>query len=447
AASRAAPRGLHTDGEVDEWIARQRAAGTLDVQVVPLDALQDWGTEPGSGNLVHRTGRFFSVLGLDVQQRTGLREIPWDQPIIEQPEVGILGVLAKRIGGVLHFCLQAKEEPGNIGAVQLSPTVQATFSNYTRAHRGAEPPFLALFTAPAPESVVFARLQTEDGSRFLHKSNRNMVVLVGDEVPDEVPGPFLWLTLRQIAQLLRRDNLVNACARSVLSALALPLSLPGGRGPAAGPGAGGADIRETLQWLDDIRAGVHLRVKRIGLNELDEWERDVKGYFSHHEGRYFRLVGLRVSSEHREVRRWDQPIIENAARGIIGLLVRHGAGGLECLLQARPEPGNRPAVQVGPTVQFTPGNYCANPKLPRPFLLEEFSQPGRFPLLLETLQAEEGARFFRECHTHRVLMLPPGTELEPPRGYRWVPEAHLRFLLHLGEQVNSCARSIVGCLL
>lgn len=446
-ASRTAPRGRHSDKAVERWIARQQSAGTLEVQVVPLAALESWKREAATGDFVHKTGRFFSILGLDVLQRAGILELAWNQPIIEQPEVGILGIMARRLDGVLHFCLQAKEEPGNIGGVQLSPTVQATFSNYTRAHRGAEPPYLALFTSPRPGSVIFSRLQTEDGSRFLYKSNRNMIVLAGEEIPEDLPDHFIWLTLRQIAGLLRRNNLVNACARSVLSGLAFPWSLADR--PCPGRARDGADggIRDTLQWLDDMRSEHHLRVKRIGLNELNEWELDAQGCFSHREGRFFRLVGLRVSSESREVRRWDQPIIENAARGIIGLLVRERGGVRECLVQARPETGNRPAVQVAPTVQFTPGNYRRNLRLPRPFLFEEFSRPGRFPVLAETLQAEEGARFFRECHTHRVLMAPAGTDPEAPFGYRWVPEAHLHFLLHLGEQVNSCARSVIGCLL
>ena len=226
--SRESARGMHSDTDVELFIARQCHAGTLQADIVPLEALHDWRREPGTGNVAHQTGRFFSVLGLDVLQRTGLQELAWNQPIIEQPEIGILGILAKRIGGVLHFCLQAKEEPGNIGGVQLSPTVQATFSNYTRAHRGSEPTFLSLFTTAPPEAVIFSRLQTEDGSRFLYKSNRNMIVHGGDEAPVALPDNFIWLTLNQIAALLRRNNLINACARSVLSGVAFPGQSPHG---------------------------------------------------------------------------------------------------------------------------------------------------------------------------------------------------------------------------
>jgi oxidase EvaA len=350
----------------------------------------------------------------------------------------------------MHFCLQAKEEPGNIGGVQLSPTVQATFSNYTGAHGGAVPRFLEHFTAPAPRRVIYARLQTEDGGRFLYKSNRNMIVDAGGDVPLELPDGYIWLTLRQIADLLRRDDLINACARSVLSSLLLAAQ-PGAGGALPGdappPDAAPAGIWDTLQWLDDRRSAAHLLVRRIGLLDLHEWHQDEKGFFSHVEKRFFRIVGMRIASADREVRSWCQPIIENPAPGVIGLLVRHGPGGLELLMQAKVEAGNKSTVQLGPTVQFTPGNYAVPSKQRKPELFDTFVAPTSYRSVHASHQAEEGARFYREHHAHRILAVPDGLDLRLSDDHRWLPLSHVQFLVHLGEQVNSCARSVLACLL
>ncbi|MBJ6800463.1 NDP-hexose 2,3-dehydratase family protein [Geomonas propionica] len=441
-ASRSGGFALHDDTFVDHWIAASRRGCSLNNMLVPLDAVQGWHREPATGNIRHDSGRFFSVMGVHVRHRVGHHHLEWDQPIIEQPEVGILGIVAKYIHGTLHFCLQAKEEPGNVGGVQLSPTVQATYSNYTRAHGGARPLFIEPFIEPDPARRLFARLQTEDGGRFLYKSNRNMIMLAGDELPVELPEGFIWLTLRQIASLIRRDNLVNACTRSILASLA-------GAGSAGRPvtAAGRDGLCDTLQWLDDRRAATHMLTRRIGLNDLREWRLDEKGYFSHVSSAFFRIVGLKVSSQTREVGSWGQPIIENPASGIIGLLLREGPEGTELLMQAKAETGNRTTVQLGPTAQFTQGNYEGNGKLEKPFLFEEFAAPGRFPLVHESRQAEEGARFYREYNLHRILMLPEGAELALPADYRWLTLRQALVLVHLGEQVNSCARSIMSCLL
>jgi len=206
-------------------------------------------------------------------------------------------------------------------------------------------------------------------------------------------------------------------------------------------------LAEVVQWLDDRKALNHILVKRVGLNTLEEWDLDDHGCLSHREGRFFRVIGIDVTSRGREVPMWSQPILDNTETGVIGLLVREQAGQRFLLMQAKVEAGNRSIVQLGPTVQFTPGNYRSNEKLPRPYLFDEFSGHGDFPVLWENRQAEEGARFYQEEHRHRILLLPDGCELSPPPNFRWLTEAQVRFFLHLGEFVNSCARSILACLL
>lgn len=447
---------LHDDIFVDEWLRVVREQASLDTMIVSLNAIDGWKCDPVNGNICHETGRFFCITGVHVRHRVGMEELEWDQPMILQPETGILGILAKEINGVLHFCLQAKEEPGNIGNVQLSPTVQATYSNYTGVHGGARPVFLDQFIDLEKAHLLFAKLQTEDGGRFLYKSNRNMVVIAGDDFSLELPDGFIWLTLRQIIALMKRDNLLNACTRSILSSFlfvfqqpSLGLTLTGNEtiisknlNPDVMSG-----IRATLQWLDDRKAANHILNRRIGLNDLREWNIDGKGFFSNKEGRFFRIVGLRIRSDSREVKSWGQPIIENPAAGVIGLLLRNGENGLELLMQAKAEVGNKTVVQLGPTVQFTQSNYEGSRKLKKPFLFHDFIEENHFPVIHDSCQTEEGARFYREYHRHRILMLPDDVELSVPPDFRWMPLEHVVFLLHLGEQVNSCARSILSCLL
>lgn len=219
ASSRRSEGALHPDAEVDRWIEERRRAARLEARVVPLADLDRWRTHPDSGFLEHDSGRFFSILGVAVRHQLRGRQVTWDQPLIEQPEVGLLGLLVRPIDGLLHLCLQAKEEPGNLGLVQLSPTVQATQSNYTLVHRGKAPLFCELFLEAPRERILFSALQPEDGGRFLRKSNLNMVVCADEGTPLDLPEAFLWVTLRQVARLAGRDNLLNSCLRSLLACL------------------------------------------------------------------------------------------------------------------------------------------------------------------------------------------------------------------------------------
>src|SRR6185503_1634272 len=123
----------------------------------------------------------------------------------------------KRFGGLLHFLMQAKMEAGNISPVQLSPTVQATKSNYTQVHRGRRPPYLDFFLDRSRGRILVDQLQSEQGSFFLRKRNRNMIVETAESVP--VLEDFRWMTLGEIKLMLGFDNLVNMDTRTVVSSI------------------------------------------------------------------------------------------------------------------------------------------------------------------------------------------------------------------------------------
>lgn len=205
-------------------------------------------------------------------------------------------------------------------------------------------------------------------------------------------------------------------------------------------------LGDIIHWLDDEKANNHILQKRVGLNTLKSWRLDKNGYLSHIEGKYFKVVGMKVTSPSREVQTWSQPILDNVGTGIIGLLLKRENNNLYFLMRARAEVGNRHIVQLGPTVEFNPGNYMHNMKLRKPFLFEEFRNPDRFIRVWENRLSEEGGKFYKEEHVHRILMLPEGMELEIPSVYRWISYDQVRFFLHMGEYVNSCARSILACL-
>lgn len=442
-ASRLPGSGRHSDADVAAWVGQQRAQGSLSVRLKPLSELDGWDIDPETGNIRHTSGRFFTLTGIHVRHRYCHREIEWDQPIIDQAEIGILGILVKVLDGVLHFCLQAKEEPGNLHGVQLSPTVQATYSNYTQSHGGRRPLLIDHFLSPDPGKVLYAKLQSEDGGRFLYKSNRNMIVQVDSHELVELPPEFIWLTLAQIGRLLRQENLLHATTRSILCGLLLT------HDSIAPLGSRSFQRRlfATLQWYDDQAAINHFHLKRIGLNALTEWHMTREGIFAHKQNRFFQIIGLHITVAGREVTGgWDQPILSNPEPGIIGLLMRRQKNERYFLMQTKAEPGNRTVIQLGPTVQFTPVNYIDNSKLAKPFLFHEFLHPRNLTLLADSMQAEEGARFYRESHHHRILELPAGMPLDLPAEFHWVSETELRFLLTMGGYINSCARSVLACV-
>ena len=204
-----------------DWFNKKREESDMAVEEIGINDLDKWNIDNDSGNIKHESGGFFEVIGVKVSN-TFDREVGkkgWTQPIIAKNPGGILGIIMKRINGIPHYLLQAKAEPGNIGKLQLSPTLQATTSNLLKAHGGVKPLFAEYFDEENNPNIIYAKWQSEDGGRFHLKSNYNMIVEINDDKELEIPDSFIWITLFQIKQLMKIENFVGPHVRGIISYL------------------------------------------------------------------------------------------------------------------------------------------------------------------------------------------------------------------------------------
>ncbi|ATY12050.1 NDP-hexose 2,3-dehydratase [Amycolatopsis sp. AA4] len=443
--ARAAP---HPDDVVDSlpafraWWAQRCAANRIDVAEAALDDLAGWEFEPDTGNLTHVSGRFFSVAGLE-----GVRggEVVTRQPVICQPEIGILGILVAEHRGVTYCLLQAKAEPGNCNGVQLSPTVQATRSNYTQVHGGRRPPYLEHFAGVATRRIRADAIQSEQGCWFWHKSNRNMIVRAEEPVAAE-PN-FAWLPLRLVRALLTVPNLVNMDTRTVLSGM--PADVPEIRAERAADPFRAALLRSwrgtqalhteraVLSWFASAKAECDEHARTIPLNAVDGWLRGRHEIVDRERSR-FRVVGVRVRAADREVARWAQPMLEPYGTGVATLLVRVFDGVAHLLFQAKPEFGLLDRVELAPTVQA-----LATEPIPD---AERSWWPGHGTVRFDTVLSEEGGRFRNALTRYRIVEVGPEVALTPSPRHRWLAMHQVSALIRHGHYFNVEARTLVSCL-
>jgi len=204
--------------DIIEWFKKKREESDMLVEEIPINDLDKWNVNDVSGDITHESGGFFEVIGVKVSN-TFDREVGkkgWTQPMIANNPGGILGILMKKINDIPHYLLQAKAEPGNIGKLQLSPTLQATTSNLLKAHGGIRPLFAEYFDEPKNAKIIYAKWQSEDGGRFHLKSNYNMIVEVDENEDIDIPDSFIWVTLFQIKQLLKIENFVGPHIRGII---------------------------------------------------------------------------------------------------------------------------------------------------------------------------------------------------------------------------------------
>lgn len=124
---------------IQNWVDEKNRLLRVDVNKISLKDCGDWFYDYTRGVIRNSKGSFFSISGI---QEFYNEKLVKEQPIIIQNEIGFLGIICKIIDGVLNFLMQAKIEPGNINKVQISPTIQATKSNFTQKHGGRQPAYL-----------------------------------------------------------------------------------------------------------------------------------------------------------------------------------------------------------------------------------------------------------------------------------------------------------------
>ncbi len=416
--------------DVAGWLEARKRACPARVRPIPFAELDGWSFAPDTGDLRHRSGRFFSVEGLHVIRPDG----EWQQPIIMQPEIGILGILAKEFDGVLHFLMQAKMEPGNPNLVQLSPTVQATRSNYAKAHGGAAVRYLDYFLLPDRDRVLTDVLQSEHGSWFYRKRNRNMIIEVEGDVP--LDDDFRWFTLGQIGALLHTDNLVNMDVRTVLASV-----------PVASRERGAlSSDADLLSWFTGERARQDIRARPIPLRQVAGWHRE-DHRIRHADHRFFRVVAVAVEGAGREVSSWTQPLFEPVGRGIAGLAYRLFDGVPHLLVQARVEGGFLDTAELGPTVQCVPANYAHLPAAQRPRFLDLMLDAPASRIRYAAVHSEEGGRFRNAESLYTIVETDESTTpTAAPPGYHWITPGQLNWMARHSRYVNVQARSLLAAL-
>lgn len=439
--------------EIMPWFWSRRDAHEFVIEQIPFSAMDRWGVEPITGNLMHESGSFFSIEGLQVKTNYGIRS-EWQQPVINQPEIGFLGILAKQFDGVLHFLMQVKMEPGNINMVQLSPTLQATRSNYTGIHKGRAPSYLEYFFDLKKHRVLVDSFQSEQGGRFFRKRNRNIIIEVEEDVP--VLPDFKWMTLGQVQHLLSIDNIVNMDTRTVIGCIPFGGATDGYGFPAdsfrrqlmdsaLSKGEAFHSYAEIRSWFTSQKFRFDLDVSLIPLNEVSEWE---KGDFEiyHQRQDYFSIIACRIEAGSREVVSWTQPLVKAPEPGLVAMVTRRINGVLHCLVQAKVEPGIFDVLEMAPTVQCTTGRYRIVPKGHEVPFLDYVLNVSADQIKYDALLSEEGGRFYQEANRNVVIDAGDDFPLEVPENYIWMTLRQLKEFVKYHNHLNVECRCLLSCL-
>jgi len=210
----------HSLKEIKTWYKNIIQKSNTKVTKIDLSDCSNWIMNKKT--ISHKSKKFFKVEALRISN-SYKREVTggWDQPILTEPGYtgGILGLLRKEINGTPHYLINAKFEPGNYRLIQLSPTLQATFSNISKAHEGNTPLYLKYFNQPLKNDckIIFKQWFSEEGGRLRNKRNLGILLNHNSHKTIKIDSDFKWVTLKQIKELIFENAMVNPHLRGLVS--------------------------------------------------------------------------------------------------------------------------------------------------------------------------------------------------------------------------------------
>ena len=438
--------------DITSWISEKNSTLKVNIEKNKLSDSGFWFYDEEKGEIRNKNNSFFQIRGLQ-QYRDG--ELVLEQPILIQDEIGYLGIICKEIDGVLQFLMQAKIEPGNVNKIQISPTLQATKSNFTQKHGGKKPAYLDYFLNAKPEDIIVDQIQSEQSSRFLGKRNRNIIIKVEEDI--EVLPSHRWMTLGTIKQLMKIDNLVNMDTRTVLSCI--PFSQQNITDSelkeieemfsdkslfhSMFDKSEHSDIVKVFRYINNYKMLHSCENKIVPLTELKSWEFNDNG-ITHKTGYPFKVVFCDIEIEGREVTHWSQPLFEAEGMAVFGLITANFNGKKKFLVQAKPEAGCFDSIELAPTVQ-----------LEASIKEEEYNEVDKlfFNLLNNgavvknnVILSEEGGRFYHEQNKNIVLEVTPEQVGELPLGYFWLDYRTLNQMVQYNNVLNIQLRNLLSLL-
>jgi oxidase EvaA len=360
--------------------------------------------------IYHISKKFFQIQGFRINSNF-YKKRNWDQPLIVQKELGILGIIKIKKNNEYKYLLQIKMEPGNINKCQLSPTVQATRSNFTKVHSGKNIPYIEFFFNNKKIKKIFKIKQTEQGLRYYNKKNYNILLDDTKKIIKKLPN-FYWINKKELQYLISRNNIINMDTLSVFSCA---INKKKGDNPIN-------KISKILNFINNNKKKYYASINRISLSKLRNWSAK-KNIIINNKKNYFSIIGVSINNNSREINKWEQPIIAQENLAFAGFITKIINQTLHYLVSFDIKPGlsNSSLSCTVRTSNFV--NYKKNYDLnnfKKNIINKNFIKKKNGKLLYKTIQSDEGGRFYKSQICYSIFQLDNNYNLKIPKNYIWI---------------------------
>jgi oxidase EvaA len=390
--------------------------------IISVKKIKNWNWV--NNGLFHYSNNFFSIRPIIF--KSNIKEINnLQMPLIIQKEHGILGIIKKKINKIDKYLLQAKIEPGNINKIQLSPTVQATKSNYEKVHGGKNTRYLNFFLKNKFKIISKFKL-SEQGSRFFKKKNYNYLL---DSLNYRIikKKNYIWISKNDLIKASKKDNFLNMDTMSIISCSINNVYEKKTK----------YNFKYIINRYNLFKKNFYIEKKITKFNTLKGWEFN-KGKFFDKKQEHFSIIGINVKTNSREISNWSQPMVKDHYNTLNGILIAKICNFNHYLLKIIFEPG------------FT------SPKFSSTLFIRNFDKKNikkdiqyynlffnNKDIMLNINTSDEGGRFYKNKIQNVIKFLPNYKKINIGKNYLWI--SHNQFInLIKRDLVTIEARNLFG---
>lgn len=210
------------------------------------------------------------------------------------------------------------------------------------------------------------------------------------------------------------------------------------------------DYDSVLNWLKNLRSNPKIKIEEIPLNSMNEWSINPSGKITHSSKDFFEVVGVRTTTNDREVTNgWDQPLLRQVGfdGGLLGIIRSRIDNVPHYLLEAKFEPGNYGFVQLSPTLQATFANINKKHGGRKPYFTELFVNRENDPkveVLFEAWLSEDGGRLDRKRNKGILINVDYDEIKLPNDNFKWLSLYQIKKLIHEDAFVSPHVRGILS---
>ena len=207
-----------------------------------------------------------------------------------------------------------------------------------------------------------------------------------------------------------------------------------------------SNIDKYLKILKEENKKIKTYSKLISLNEVKDWYKNKNGNIYHKSKQFFSIEGVRTKSAmNREVKSWDQPILNQLHGGILAIISKiTPKKGVQFLLRIRIEPGDDGKLKYCPTFQATISNINKAHGGKRPLFYKEVFNNKNTKTIFSSSHYEEGGRFWKKTNKNIILLTDEKFKLEKKaKDCYWLSMSQIKRLALKDNVLNPFVKTIL----